>query len=138
MYLPEEAHGLGWQEPGAAGYVYASITTAATATTNNDDNAASSRGAEAATVNGGRAVLVLPGPLTARPRLGARRLAQNNFSRIVPALAAEVTAWQVDPRVRAAALLRTQLVLVEEASAQHLHTLVPALCKVRVRVGLAG
>lgn len=39
--------------------------------------------------------LVLPGPITARPRVGSRRLAQANFSRIVGALAAELTAWQV-------------------------------------------
>ncbi|GLC35967.1 hypothetical protein PLESTB_000524400 [Pleodorina starrii] len=110
-YLPEEAHGIGWQAPGAAGYVYG----------------AAAAGEE--TVNGGRAVFVLPGPLRNRPRLGSRRLVQSNFGRIVGALSEEVTSWLLEARRRAAALLRTQLVLAEDWSEQHLHLLLPALCK---------
>lgn len=41
----------------------------------------------------------------------------------------------VDARRRAAALLRTQLLLVEEWAGQHLHQLLPALCKVGGWVG---
>ncbi|GLI68794.1 hypothetical protein VaNZ11_013291 [Volvox africanus] len=110
-YLPEEAHGIGWQAPGAAGYVYGAITA----------------GEE--TVNGGRAVFVLPGPLRSRPRLGTRRLVQTNFGRIAGVLSEEVTSWLLEARRRAAALLRTELVLVEEWSEQHLHLVMPALCK---------
>ncbi|KXZ56414.1 hypothetical protein GPECTOR_1g369 [Gonium pectorale] len=110
-YLPEEAHGIGWQAPGAAGFVYGSVTA----------------GEE--TVNGGRAVFVLPGPLRSRPRIGTRRLVQSNFGRIVGALSEEITSWMLEARRRAAALLRTQLVLVEEWSEQHLHLLLPALAK---------
>ncbi|GIL43408.1 hypothetical protein Vafri_1181 [Volvox africanus] len=110
-YLPEEAHGIGWQAPGAAGFVYGAIAA----------------GEE--TVNGGRAVFVLPGPLRSRPRLGTRRLVQINFGRIVGALSEEVTSWLLEARRRAAALLRTELVLVEEWSEQHLHLVMPALCK---------
>ncbi|PNH12703.1 HEAT repeat-containing protein 2, partial [Tetrabaena socialis] len=110
-YLPEEAHGIGWQAAGAAGYMYGGAAA----------------GEE--TVNGGRAVFVLPGPLRSRPRLGARRLVQSNFSRIVHPLSDEVTSWLLESRRRAAALLRTQLVLVEEWSEQHLHLVLPALCK---------
>ncbi|GIL99070.1 hypothetical protein Vretimale_4331 [Volvox reticuliferus] len=110
-YLPEEAHGIGWQAPGAAGYVYGAMTA----------------GEE--TANGGRAVFVLPGPLRSRPRLGTRRLVQSNFGRIVGALSEEATSWLIEARRRAAALLRTELVLVEEWSEQHLHLLMPALCK---------
>lgn len=40
-----------------------------------------------------------------------------------------VPCMQVEPRVRSAALLRTQLVLVEEMSGQHLHALLPAMCR---------
>ncbi len=75
-------------------------------------------------------MFVLPGPLTSRPRLGTRRLVQSNFSRIVGALSEEVTSWMLEARRRAAALLRTQLVLVEEWSEQHLHLVMPALVKV--------
>ncbi|GFR41385.1 hypothetical protein Agub_g2068, partial [Astrephomene gubernaculifera] len=110
-YLPAEAHGIGWQAAGAAGYVYGSAAA----------------GEE--TVNGGRAVFVLPGPLRCRPRLGTRRLVQTNFSRIIGALSEEVTSWLLEARRRAAALLRTQLLLVEEWSEQHLHLIMPALCK---------
>ncbi|KAG2440366.1 hypothetical protein HXX76_004471 [Chlamydomonas incerta] len=111
-YLPEEAHGVGWQAAGAAAYVYGEL-------------AAGQEG----TVFGGRAVLVLPGPLRTRPRLGARRLAQSNLGRIVGALAEELTSWLHDSRARSAALLRTQLVLVEEAAEQHLHLVLPAICR---------
>ncbi|EFJ44828.1 hypothetical protein VOLCADRAFT_106220 [Volvox carteri f. nagariensis] len=112
-YLPEEAHGIGWQAPGAAGYVYGTIAAG-----------------EEATVNGGRAVFVLPGPLRGRPRLGTRRLVQSNFGRVVGALSEELVSWLVEARRRAAALLRTELVLVEEWSEQHLHLVIPALTKV--------
>jgi hypothetical protein len=54
-------------------------------------------------------VLVLPGPLRQRPRLGTRRLVQSNFGRIVGALAAELSSWLLDGRKRAAGLLRTQV-----------------------------
>ncbi|KAG2455132.1 hypothetical protein HYH02_000951 [Chlamydomonas schloesseri] len=111
-YLPEEAHGVGWQAAGAAAHVYGALAAG------QDD-----------TVFGGRAVFVLPGPLRCRPRLGTRRLAQSNFGRIVGALSEELTSWLHDSRVRSAALLRTQLVLVEEAAEQHLHLVLPAICR---------
>ncbi|KAG2499196.1 hypothetical protein HYH03_002777 [Edaphochlamys debaryana] len=110
-YLPPEAHGIGWQAEGAAGYVYGQAPA----------------GEE--TVNGGRAVFVLPGPLRSRPRLGTRRLVQSSFGRIVGALAEEACSWLLEARRRAAALLRTQLLVVEEWAEQHLHLLLPAMCR---------
>lgn len=46
VYLPEEAHGLGWQDHGAAGYLYSSAAAA---------EAAAAAGA--LTVNGEHAAL---------------------------------------------------------------------------------
>ncbi len=83
-------------------------------------------------------MFVLPGPLRGRPRLGTRRLVQSNLGRIVGALSEEVTSWLLEARRRAASLLRTQLVLSEEWSEQHLHLLMPALCKVGWGGGRGG
>lgn len=112
-YLPVEAHGIGWQaDSGAVSHAYGALAAG-----------------QDATVHGGRAVLVLPGPLRARPRLGARRLVQTGFGRVVTAMCDELVGWLEEPRRRTAALLRTQLLLVEEMAGQHLHSLLPALCK---------
>ena len=80
--------------------------------------------------SGGRALLVMPGPLKRRPRVGARVLVQGQMGRSVHPLAAELTgAWQAEPRLRAAQLLRTLLVLGEDNSHQHVQLLVPAFLK---------
>jgi hypothetical protein len=44
-------------------------------------------------------------------------------------LLAEVGSWQQEPKLRAALLLRTLLVLGEDALHQYLQHLVPAFCK---------
>jgi len=54
---------------------------------------------------------------------------QGQFSRSMHPLLAEVGSWQQEPKLRAALLLRTLLVLGEDALHQYLQHLVPAFCK---------
>ena len=66
---------------------------------------------------------VLPRPFAARPRLGARILAKNNFAATVNPTIAEMGGWQEEHRARAATLLRTNIVLLEENATQHTQAL---------------
>ena len=72
---------------------------------------------------------LMPGPFAARPRLGTRILVQGQLQRFLHPLLAEVGSWQAEPRVRAATLLRTLLVLGEDAVHQQLHAVLPVLCR---------
>ncbi|KAF8058324.1 Dnaaf5 [Scenedesmus sp. PABB004] len=85
-------------------------------------------GAEAEPAAAPPAAFRLPGPFAARPRLGARLLARNNFGSSLPALCAELGSWQSAPRGMAARLLLVSLALVESAAERHLQVLLPALC----------
>jgi hypothetical protein len=126
-YLPPEAHGLGWQTGQADAlrrlYTPEPTTTAPATTSSTAAGKGSSSSAAAAAFR-------LPQPFVARARLGTRLLVQCNFSRLAPALAGELSSWQAEPRRRAAQLLRSCLVLIEEACGGHLATLLPAMCKV--------
>jgi len=78
---------------------------------------------------GTRELFVMPGPFVSRPRLGTRILVQAQFSRSMHPLLAEVGSWQQEPKLKAALLLRTLLVLGEDPLHQYLQHLVPAFCK---------
>lgn len=120
------------QRPGAAGAAAASSSPGSTTSSQPAEQgmvadalvAASAAPAPAAAFH-------LPGPFSSRPRLGSRLLVQQNFSRIVGALVADVASWQAGPREAAVKLLLVQLVLMEGTVSQHLHTLLPAMVKVR-------
>ena len=75
-------------------------------------------------------VLTYPPPFAARPGLGARVLVKNNFPSAVNPILAEMTGWQEDARVRAAELLRANLVFLEENATQHCQRLCLAFVEV--------
>ncbi|MEW5306836.1 MAG: hypothetical protein WDW36_009274 [Sanguina aurantia] len=110
-YLPEEAHGLGWRGRGGGG-------------------GGSGASLLYHTEHGPPVLqLLLPNPFTTRPRLGTRLLAQVNFGRVASPLAAELSAWQAEPRQRACTLIRANLILMEDSVGQHLQLLLPAFCR---------
>ena len=75
-------------------------------------------GGEAA-YGAGDDALVLPPPFTTRPRLGSRILVKNNFSAVVNPVIGEMSSWQTELRGKAATLLRTMMVYLEENATQH-------------------
>ena len=80
-------------------------------------------GGEEGTAADSEDAFVLPRPFAARPRLGARILAKNNFAATVNPTIAEMGGWQEEHRARAATLLRTNIVLLEENATQHTQAL---------------
>ena len=75
-------------------------------------------------------VLAYPPPFASRPGLGVRVLVKNHFPSVVNPILAEMMGWQEDARVRAAKLLRANLVFLEENATQHCQQLCSAFVKV--------
>jgi len=71
----------------------------------------------------GEDALPLPPPFNGRPRLGARILVKNNFNMVVNPVIGEMSSWQVELRAKAAVLLRTMLVYLEDNATQHVQQL---------------
>lgn len=71
----------------------------------------------------GEDALTLPPPFTRRPRLGSRILVKNNFTSVVNPVIGEMSSWQIELRAKAAVLLRTMLVYLEDNATQHVHHL---------------
>ena len=74
----------------------------------------------------GEDALRLPPPFERRPRLGSRVLVKNNFAGLVNPVVAEMSSWQLELRAKAAALLRTNMVFLEENATQHTQSLCSA------------
>jgi len=68
-----------------------------------------------------------PWPLRGRPRLGCRMLVQEAFNRMYFPICQELVSWQDVPRLKAAALLRTFCLFLEDYAARMLHKVVPAV-----------
>ena len=83
-------------------------------------------------------IQMYPEPFVGRPRLGARVLVKNNFPSVVNPILAEIGGWQADARVRAAKLLRANLVFLEENATQHVQQLMLAFTKVQQAVSKEG
>ena len=62
-----------------------------------------------------------PWPLRGRPRLGCRMLVQEAFNRMYFPICQELVSWQDVPRLKAAALLRTFCLFLEDYAARMLH-----------------
>ncbi|KAI5072204.1 hypothetical protein GOP47_0012310 [Adiantum capillus-veneris] len=71
----------------------------------------------------------LPSFLKYRPCLGARIMVKRSFSIMLQALAADIQAWQQEPRLLAAKLLYVVLAFVEENATMHLPSLILILMK---------
>jgi len=74
----------------------------------------------------GEDALTLPPPFTKRPRLGSRILIKNNFKSVVNPVIGEMSSWQIELRAKAAVLLRTMLVFLEDNALQHVSHLCDA------------
>ncbi|KAG1672600.1 hypothetical protein FOA52_002080 [Chlamydomonas sp. UWO 241] len=125
-YLPEQAHGLAWNAGAKLGACTGLVYGGGKAVVGGGHAGECSTEESA----GHRAPLVLPGPCTSRPALGTRMVVQANLSRSMSPLLNELQAWQEEPRMRAAILLRTSLVFAEGMVHQHLQAILPALCRV--------
>ena len=101
-YLPSEAHSIGWMSTANVWALHAERK------------------------------LPVPDVFVQRPRVGARRVVAANFGHISHALAMELVTWQEEHRARAAHLLATYLVYIEDWAQQYFHELVPALCRALV------
>ncbi|KAK9798218.1 hypothetical protein WJX73_007961 [Symbiochloris irregularis] len=73
---------------------------------------------------------LLPACVRERAGLGVRLLTQRCLGLLAGALAAEMTGWKEQEADRAVAMLRSCIILAEDALADHLGTLLPAMCKV--------
>lgn len=114
LYLPQEAQGFGWARGAGACVRYAGAGSASAGCSSaaGGGGSTSSRGGEgggdgaatragpSAAGQGRAAALQLPGPWPRRPGLGTRLLVQQNFGGLVPALVAELGAWQEELRLR--------------------------------------
>lgn len=104
---------------GTAHYTFTAASTAAHVSTTTADSLTEAP-AETPGQAGGAAALHIPGPFTARPRLGSRLLVRNNFGSALGALCGDLSSWQSGPRSMSAKLLLVNLVLAESATMRHL------------------
>jgi hypothetical protein len=112
QYLPQEAHNIGWCEDKCT----------------RDPWEVMRSGHDVG----------LPSALNSKPRIGARRMVAVNFGHAVHGIVLELGGWKNEHRYWAAQLLAVYIAFVEESVLQHLHDLLPALCRALAASSLPG
>lgn len=102
-YLPQEAHNVGWAESTCTADPWELVQS-------------------------GHDV-GLPVAIASKPRIGARRVVTVNFGHAVNGIAHELGGWKEEHRSWAAQLLAVYIAFLQESVLQHLHELLPALCR---------